>query len=108
MKAGDLERNFTEARFSDNMDLLNTGLATLSFADNINGQIKDITREIPAGEEINIPHNLKATPLGVIIMRMQGNGVIRDGELPWNDRKITLRNHGPDSITFLRFFIVRN
>ena len=108
IKTGDLERLFSEKRFSDNIDTLNTGLANITFADNVGGQIKDITRPIPAGEEINIPHNLKTTPLGVIIMRMQGNGIIRDGEVPWDSTKITARNHGPDPITFLRIFIVRN
>ncbi len=108
MKTGDLERTFSEERFSDNMDILNTGLAKLTFRDNINGQIKDITQEIPVDGEITIPHNLKATPLGVIIMRMQGNGIIRDGTLPWNDTRITAKNHGPDPITFLRIFIVRS
>ena len=108
MKVGDLERTFNENRYSDNIDKLNTGLATLSFFDNMNGQIKDITQEIPSGDEINVPHNLRGTPIGAIILRQQGNGSITDGSLQWTPEKITIKNNGPDTVTFLRLFIARN
>lgn len=108
MKTGDLERIFVENRYSDNIDKLNTGLAKLSFIDNMNGQIQDIERPIASGEEINVSHNLRGTPIGVIMLRQQGNGSMTDGSLQWTPERITLKNNGPDTVTFLRIFIARN
>ena len=108
VKVGDLERNFIEKRYSDNIDKLNIGLAKLSFTDNMNGQITDVEREILSGEEANIPHNLNGVPIGMLVLRQRGNGTITDGDFEWTPQKITIKNNGPDTVTFLRLFIARN
>jgi len=107
MKAGSLNRIFSDNSYSDNVDELNTGLSKLSFSDNINGHYVEIDRDIVSGSEINITHNLKGSPSGFLIARQNGNGFITTGKF-WDDKKISIINNGPATITYLKIFIMRD
>ena len=70
--------------------------------DNMSGQIvKDIF--IPAGASVEVSHNLKMTPEYRIILRQRSSGIISDGDKPWTDKAIYLKNNGllDDTITIL-------
>ena len=81
---------------------LMTALRNISLGDNMSGQIvKDIF--IPAGASVEVSHNLKMTPEYRIILRQRSSGIISDGDKPWTDKAIYLKNNGllDDTITIL-------
>lgn len=57
---------------------------------NFKGRV--IAVEIPSGEEVKVPHNLKKVPLGYLVLRHRGLGLITDGDAAWTDKFITLKN----------------
>jgi len=75
---------------------------SISLGDNMSGQIINDIQMI-AGQTIDISHNLKVTPKYRIILRQRTNGIIADGDKPWTDKAIYLKNTGlsDDTISIL-------
>jgi len=74
----------------------------ISIGDNFSGQVvKDVI--LPVGQSVEISHNLKVTPKYRIILRQGDNSIIADGDTPWTDKAIYLKNMGlsDDTLTIL-------
>ena len=65
----------------------------ITLENNLNGQIIENIALPASGEEIKIPHRLKAVPKYRIILRQDGVGVVVDGG-DWNENYITLKGVG--------------
>lgn len=103
MRFNNFDPTFSEESFSDMANSLNTLLRRIG-TDNISGEIATV--EIPAGIELAIPHNLKVTPKYRIILRNTGEFNIGDGDTPWTDKTIYLKNSGASTAT-LSILILR-
>ena len=77
--------------------MLNFVLKSLSFQNNFNCYIAQIS--IAAGASEKIIHLLGVTPKWRIILRQEGNGVISDIPSGWNEKFITLKNNGAETVT---------
>ena len=91
--------------FNDMVNQLNVVLVKMTFDDNFSKATREVT--IPAGVELEIPHNLKVTPKYRIIARQRGDGLITDGEAAWTDTVIYLKNNGAVEVT-LTVIILRS
>ncbi len=88
---------FTKEAFTEMSTTLNVLLRRLS-TNNFSGEvIEDIA--IPTGIELAIPHNLKVVPKYRIILKNTGEFDIGDGDTPWTDRVIYLKNNGAADAT---------
>ena len=65
---------------------------SLSLQSNFDCQIVDVS--IPATEDFRIYHRLGIPPKFRIILRQEGNGLLTDIPLEWNDKFVTIRNNG--------------
>lgn len=79
------------------IDELNVGLSRLTFEDNFNAQIVEIT--LPANTEREVSHSLKVRPKYKIVLKQRGNGVIEDSTKSWDDKRIWLVNNSGNEIT---------
>lgn len=70
-------------------DEMLTASRNVSLADNMSGQI--VTVEIPVGQTVAIPHNLKIVPKYRIILRQEGDLFVVDGDKEWTDKAIYLK-----------------
>jgi hypothetical protein len=68
----------------------------ISIQSNIDGYIANVT--IQSGESLAIQHFLGVVPKWRIILKQEGNGVISDIPSGWNDKIITLKNNGSESV----------
>lgn len=68
----------------------------ISLQANIDGYIAEVT--IQSGESLAIQHFLGVIPKWRVILRQEGNGVISDIPSGWNDKIITLKNNGQESV----------
>jgi len=69
----------------------------ISIQSNFDGYITTVT--IQSGESLPIQHLLGVVPKWRIILRQEGNGVISDIPSGWDDKIITLKNNGLESVT---------
>ena len=73
-----------------NEEELNNAVRNITFGNNLSGEVlEDIV--LPVGEEVEIPHNLKAVPKFRIVLRQRGELTIVDGEKAWTDKVIYLK-----------------
>jgi len=84
MRLPEFRRVFEDKSFGDMVDKLNSlfnrGVTLLN---NMNGQIIEVT--LPAaGTEVDVRHNLNVTPKYRIILKQRGDGIILDGDTPWD------------------------
>lgn len=91
MRVQELNRNFSEGSFSQNMDELNTALRSITLGDNFSAQIIE-NISILASTTVKVAHNLKQVPKYRIILRDSSSGRITDGNQLWTDSFIYLRN----------------
>ena len=88
MRALEFAREFSEKKYSEMVDYLNSVLQNgITLIDNMSGQIIDFS--ITGGTELRLNHRLKSVPKYRIILRQDANVVIYDGN-DWNDKYITL------------------
>lgn len=95
MKIGIQNRELSDksfSRFADDMSAFTTGISLKYNMDSV--ILERIS--ILAGEEIKLSHNLKKVPKHRMITRQIGNSLITDGEEPWTDKYITLKNNGAE------------
>jgi len=64
----------------------------LSLQSNFDCQVLNI--EVPATTNLRIFHRLGIVPKYRLILRQEGNGLLTDIPLEWNDKFITIRNNG--------------
>ena len=108
MKFAYLDRVFSEKAFSAFVDQVSTAFGRkISFDDNIACQVVTI-ENIPASTEFSIPHSFKAVPKYRIIARQRGGGAVIDGDTPWTDRIVYLRNTGGTTIATITVIILRD
>ena len=69
----------------------------ISIQSNFDGYIATVT--IQSGESLSIQHFLGVVPKWRIILKQEGNGVISDIPSGWDDKIITLKNNGLESVT---------
>lgn len=85
-----------------------TGLNKLNFTENFESfRVDDL--EIKNGEEVFIPNGLQikgnnTVPSSRIIVRQLGNGLVTDGDTPWDAKLVYLKNQGPDDVTISVIF----
>lgn len=65
---------------------------SLSLQSNFDCQIIDVS--IPATTDFRIYHRLGIVPKFRLILRQEGNGLLTDIPLQWNDNFVTIRNNG--------------
>lgn len=82
---------------------LANGLRKLTFTDNF--QSVTVTVDIDVNEEIIVPHRLQAVPKYYIIGGMSGNGKVINGNSPFTETSISVRNVGiePTTVTLIIF-----
>lgn len=108
MKFAYLDRILSEKSFSSLVDQLSTAFGKkISFDDNIACQVVTI-ENIGAGVEFSIPHSFKAVPKYRIIGRQRGGGAVIDGDTPWTDRVVYLKNTGSTAIDTVTVIVVRD
>jgi hypothetical protein len=66
------------------------GLTKLSFLDNFESFQVEV--EIPRYSEVTIRNKIQQIPSGYLILRQSGNGVIIDGDTPWTNQLVYLKN----------------
>ena len=79
-------------KLNETITFLNFLSKNLSLQSNFNGQV--VTVEIAASTNKRIYHNLGIPPKYRLILRQEGNGLLTDVPLEWNDKYITIRNNG--------------
>lgn len=76
-----------------NLRELFTGLRRLTFTDNFDAFIVDVT--IASGAEVTLANELTDIPRGKIVIRDYGNaGFIADGDTEWTRAQLSLKNIG--------------
>lgn len=83
--------------------LLDAGLQRLKLDENF--QNFQVTVTIPNGSEAKIANQLKSLPKKRIIIRQSGNGLVTDGDTPWDLDNVYLKNHGPADTTITVLFL---
>ena len=88
------------------MKELATGLRRLSFNDNFEGWVQQVS--IPAGTEIALQNRLEAKiPNYKLILRGKaGAESVVDGDTEWNLEKVYLKNVGGSTVTVTVAFLV--
>lgn len=88
------------------IDSLNAGLPRLSFEDNFAGFAWE--GELLAGEEKAIANKLrdKAIPTGYLVTYMKGENTLVAGDAEWDEKRVTLKNHGSNTI-FVKVYFFR-
>lgn len=85
-------------RLNDLVDAFVFQSGAISIDSNFNGFIaRDVV--IAAGATLKIQHFLGVIPKWRIILRQTGNGVISDVPSEWDNRTISLKNNGIESVT---------
>lgn len=80
-----------------------TGLTKLTFSENMETfEVVDV--DIPAASEVSIPNGFRgrfqaAVPTKMMIVRQRGNGLVTDGQTPWNENFVYLYNNGAVPVT---------
>lgn len=84
-------------RLNDLVDAFVFQSAAISIDSNFNGYIaRDVS--IAAGATVKIQHFLGVIPKWRIILRQTGNGVISDIPLEWDNKTISLKNNGAETV----------
>lgn len=78
--------------YNEMIKRINTLFKSLSIQSNFDCQIIDVS--IPAATEQRIYHRLGIPPKFRLILRQEGNGLLTDIPLQWNDNFVTIRNNG--------------
>jgi len=98
VKVKALISEFTEKAFKSLVDELNTFFSHITLADNFSGKIQTVV--LDAGAEVELSHGLDVVPKYRIILRQSaGDNLITDGDTPWSDKVIYLKNNGASSAT---------
>jgi len=83
--------------------ILDNGMQRLKLDENFQNFVAVI--QITAGQEIGIPNRLKTIPSKRIIVRQTGNGNITDGDTPWTQDRLYIKNHGPETTMVTLLFL---
>lgn len=83
---------------------LGNGLRKLTFEDNFESNFKEI--ELPANSETAVEHSLNKVPKYYIIVGQSAEGQIIDGDTPFDESFIYLKNTSANLIT-LKLIILR-
>jgi hypothetical protein len=78
--------------YNEMVKYLNFLIKSLSLQSNFDGQVIDV--EIDATTNKRIYHKLGIVPKYRLILRQEGNGLLSDIPLEWNDKFVTIRNNG--------------
>jgi hypothetical protein len=73
------------------------GLRNLTFGDNFNGFVKEVT--ISATSEAAIRNELQYIPNYFIILSQSGNGLLTKGSTDWSSDYLYIYNNGAVSVT---------
>lgn len=76
---------------------LENGLRKLTFQDNFQADVKQVS--FAAQEEKEVVHNLQQIPNYYILGRQSGEGQIIDGDTPFSESAIYLKNTSNNPIT---------
>lgn len=90
MEGSELEDVILE--YNEMVKFLNFITKQLSLQSNFDGQVIDVA--IPATTNKRIYHKLGIVPKYRLILRQEGNGLLSDIPLEWNDKFVTIRNNG--------------
>jgi hypothetical protein len=74
---------------------LQAGLASLSFEDNFQSQIIEVS--IPAGQTVGYSHNLGVIPSQRVILKSNG-ALLDDSDTPWTTKAVYFRNSGASDV----------
>jgi len=80
------------SEYNDLVSYLNFLFKALSLQSNFDGQVIDVA--IDATTNKRIYHRLGIVPKYRLILRQEGNGLLSDIPLEWNDKFVTIRNNG--------------
>lgn len=86
-------------KINEIVDYLNLMMNKMTIDDNFNGVVKTLV--IPNGEEVEVSHSLKMVPKYWLTLRHVGNGLITEGDTPWTDKVIYLKNNGASDVTII-------
>jgi len=90
--------SFLQSKTMDSLKrLLDQGLRKLTFEDNFFSTVREIT--VPAGQEIQVPHDLNVVPKYYILGTQDAEGTLLKGDLDWTTSFITIKNNGSNTIT---------
>lgn len=78
--------------YNEMVKQVSTLFRSLSLQSNFDCQILDMA--IPATTSQKLYHRLGIVPKFRIILRQEGNGLLTDIPLEWNDKYVTIRNNG--------------
>ena len=92
MKTGINSREFTGEGYGQLISHMSAFFSGITIKDNLYCNVIENV-EVPANTEIKISHNLKKEPKFRIILKKFGDAIIDDGEGPWTDKYITIRNN---------------
>ena len=80
-----------------------SGLNNLTFDDNFQSFTASV--KLKSGEEGRVGNQLKVAPSKMIVVRLKGHGVISEGSTGWNNAEVSVKNHGPDTVTATILFL---
>jgi hypothetical protein len=103
-RGGSVEEYLRNA-FTSVLRNLQTGLSQLTFDENFSNFLEE-DLIVPAGAEITIANRLdnKVIPRFRMITRQTGGGHILDGDTPWTNDFVYLKNLGASDATITVFF----
>lgn len=78
--------------YNEMVKYVNFLFKSFSLQSNFDGQVIDV--EIDATTNKRVYHKLGIVPKYRLILRQEGNGLLSDIPLEWNDKFVTIRNNG--------------
>ena len=85
-------KDYLKNQLAASMKEMVWGLSKLNFIDNFDSFQAEAT--IASGSEASVRNKLGVIPSGYLILRQSGDGVIIDGDTPWTNQLVYLKNTG--------------